>query len=229
MRKATSDRLRWRLHRYMVREGRLAIDPEDSLPRSSSKLGVGAWRPGRRKSVVVQPQAAAVRTEVRVGECFGEIVLLGTTCRQVEPAATSKGVGCSSVAVRRMQAVVCTHSTCKLVMLQVYTVRTQTCCELYSLETADLIQLKSFFPDDYFTVRQKALLRMFRIIVRQIPFCCERAAGASCLGRLRIHVSQDASNDGEISKDELGVFARRCALTLSSWSQLDEVGKVLRT
>ena len=115
-----------------------------------------------------------------------------------------------------MQAVVCTHSTCKFVMLQVYTVRTQTCCELYSLETADLIQLKSFFPDDYFTVRQKALLRMFRVIVRQIPFCCERVAGASCLGRLRIHVSQDASNDGEISKDELGVFARRCALTLSS-------------
>ncbi len=108
------------------------------------------------------------------------------------------------------------HFVQVLSTLQVYTVRTQTCCELYSLETADLVQLKSFFPDDYFTVRQKALLRMFRIIVCRIPSLCELPKG-TCWGAASHSCPcrpQDASNDGQISKEELGAFARRCALRL---------------
>jgi hypothetical protein len=86
----------------MVREGRLAIDPEDSVVKLAGgaqgrKAGVGAWRAGRRRSVLVDQQSAAMRTEIRVGECFGEIVLLGTTCRQVESPPTPSGSGCSSL------------------------------------------------------------------------------------------------------------------------------------
>jgi hypothetical protein len=111
-------------------------------------------------------------------------------------------------------ALCCMPPTC-----QVYTVRTQTCCELYSLEKADLEQLKGFFPDDYVTVRQKALLRMFRIIVRQIPSIAPRTTGwrgialHSCERASQPCESQDTSNDGEISKEELGLFARRFVLT----------------
>ena len=49
--------------------------------------------------------------------------------------------------------------------------RTKSSCELYSLSAADLAELKSFFPDDFFSVYQKALLRLFRIMVRVYSAC----------------------------------------------------------
>ena len=76
----------------MVREGRLAIDPEDSVVKLAG--GAQGRKIGREKSIL-KHQSVAKRTEIRVGGCFGEIVLLGTTCRQVEPPATPSGSGCS--------------------------------------------------------------------------------------------------------------------------------------
>ena len=140
------------------------------------------------------------------GECFGEIVLLGSHCRQARPHEVAS----------------CVYRRCDRrgrAASQVYTVRTKSSCELYSLSAGNLAELKGFFPDDFFSVYQKALLRLFRIMVRSYRACgighcvpllawsmrCRYDALVESLSR----AFQDFNGDGTIDKIELGTFAKR--------------------